>query len=165
MELNLLPILNCEGKRLPIDTTLQLELHPEDNFRLLKPVSVTGQIVNIGGSLELNAEGSANLSLTCDRCAESFEAQIPFRIEERFKKEDASGEDETNPDITLLTGTVIDLAELAYDALVLSIPTKVLCMEDCKGICLSCGQNLNQGACGCDDRPIDPRFDVLDQLL
>ena len=164
MELNLLPILNCEGKRISVDTTLQLSLHPEDNFRLTEPVRVTGQMVNIGGSLELEAEGRANLCLTCDRCAEPFEAEIPFRIQERFKKEDNTDE-EGNPDITILEGTTIDLAELAYDALVLSIPTKVLCKEDCKGICPACGQNLNQGTCGCDDRPTDPRFDVLDQLL
>lgn len=164
MELNLLPILNCEGKRLSVDTTLQLSLRPEDNFRLTEPVKLTGQIVNIGGSLELEAEGRANLSLTCDRCVESFETEIPFQIQERFKKEDNTGEEE-NPDITILEGTSIDLAELAYDALVLSIPTKVLCKEDCKGICPICGQNLNLGVCDCDDRPTDPRFDVLDKLL
>ncbi len=165
MELNLLPILNCEGKRLAIDAALQLDLHPEDTFCLLEPIEVKGQLVNIGGSLELDAEGRAKLTLTCDRCAETFEAEIPFQIQERFKKEDNTGEEETNPDITILEGTTIHLEELVYDALVLSMPTKVLCKEDCKGICPICGQNLNQNACDCDDRPTDPRFDILDKLL
>lgn len=164
MEWNLLPILNCEGKRMTVDTELTLCLRPEDDFSVLAPVPVRGEIVNIGGCLELNAKGAAKVTLICDRCAEPFETEIPFEIAERLKKEDANGEEE-NPDITVLQGNSIDLSELAYDALVLSIPTKVLCKEDCKGLCVRCGQNLNLAECACDTRQTDPRFDVLDQLL
>ncbi|MEE1012853.1 MAG: DUF177 domain-containing protein [Clostridia bacterium] len=165
MEFNLLPILNCEGKRLPIDVSLQIESRPGDTFRILEPVTVTGEMVNIGGSLELEAQGKAKLALTCDRCAEDFNTEISFEIRERFKKEDSDGTIETNPDIVILEGNTLDLDELVYDAVVLNLPTKVLCSEDCKGLCLNCGQNLNRGTCGCDNRPTDPRFDVLDQLL
>jgi len=164
MELNVLPILNCEGKRLEIDATVEVAMRDGDNFKVLAPVAVSGAIVNIGGCLELEAEGTAELSLTCDRCAEGFTTTIPFVMEERFKKEDAIGED-ANPDITPLTGSVIDLDALTYDTLVMALPSKILCKEDCKGICTSCGKNLNQGSCDCDTRPTDPRFDVLDQLL
>ncbi len=164
MELNVLPILNCEGKRLTIAETVEVPPRDGDNFRVLAPISVQGEIVNIGGCLELTAKGEAKLNLACDRCAEEYEALIPFVIEERFKKEETGGE-ETNPDITPLEGSVLDLTELTYDALVMALPSKLLCNADCKGICANCGRNLNLGACGCDTRPTDPRFDVLDQLL
>ena len=46
---------------------------------------------------------------------------------------------------------VIDLQQTAYDALVLEIPIKILCREDCRGLCPSCGKNLNDGDCGCNN--------------
>ena len=161
MELNLLPILNDEGKRLTIDLTLSAELWADHEFQVTTPVEVHGAVVNIGGCLELTAEGSCKLNLTCDRCAETFSTEFSFTIEERYKKETA----DENPDITILEGTVIDLDEVVYDALVLALPSKVLCQEDCQGLCPQCGKNLNQGSCECDTRSTDPRFDILDTLL
>ncbi|MBQ2614516.1 MAG: DUF177 domain-containing protein [Clostridia bacterium] len=165
MEFNLLPLLNCEGKQVPLDLTLEIAPRTGDNFRILGPVSLVGNIINIGGSIELNAKGQAELILTCDRCTEEFSMTLPFTVEERFKKEDPAQGEEPNPDITVLEGNTIDLAELAYDGLALQIPSKILCGEDCLGLCPNCGQNLNHGECGCDTRTTDPRFDVLDQLL
>lgn len=165
MELNLLPILNCEGRKLPIDVSLELESRKTDDFRFLGPVKVQGQVVNVGGCMELDAQGAAEVELMCARCAEPFSQTISFPIEERLKKEDPFSEEEENPDVTVLEGSVIDLGELVYGSLFMSFPTKPLCREDCKGLCPVCGKNLNEGSCGCDDRPTDPRFDILDQLL
>jgi uncharacterized protein len=165
MEIHLLPILNYEGKRLDINETLTVENRFGDAFQILEPITVTGQMVNIGGSLELDAKGEAKLRLVCDRCLDEFEQVVPFVIQERFKKADSTSEAESNPDIVILEGDTIDLDELVYDALVMHLPSKVLCAEDCKGLCLHCGQNLNQGDCKCDNRPTDPRFDILDKLL
>lgn len=165
MEINLLPILNYEGKRLEIDETLTVENRDGDNFQILEPVKVTGQIVNIGGSLELDAKGEAKLSFVCDRCLEAFEDSVSFEIQERFKKAESDGGSEPNPDIVMLQGDTLDLDELVYDAVVMHLPSKLLCREDCEGLCPSCGKNLNHGDCGCDTRTTDPRFDILDQLL
>lgn len=165
MEINLLPILNYEGKRLDIDETLTIENRFGDAFQILEPITVTGQMVNIGGSLELDAKGEAKLRLVCDRCLEEFEQVLPFVIQERFKKAESDGAAEPNPDIVMLEGDTVALDALIYDAVVMHLPSKVLCDEDCKGLCPSCGQNLNQGDCKCDTRPTDPRFDILDKLL
>lgn len=165
MELHLLPILNDEGRRLMIDETLTIENRDGDNFQILEPIAVSGQMVNIGGSLELMAKGEAKVRLLCDRCAEEFSDSVFFEMQERFKKEESDGVKETNPDIVLLEGDTIDLDALVYDAIVMHLPSKVLCNEDCKGLCPSCGTNLNYGDCGCDTESTDPRFDILDKLL
>jgi len=47
----------------------------------------------------------------------------------------------------------------------LSIPMKLLCREDCQGICPGCGANLNQEACRCGEKPGDPRWEKLRELL
>ncbi|MBO5363911.1 MAG: DUF177 domain-containing protein [Clostridia bacterium] len=165
MEWNLLPILNCDGKRMPIDVSLELEAGDADDFRILGEVALKGEIVNVGGSLELTAQGLAKLEQTCDRCTERFTTELVFPLKERMKKVDALDGEQEDPDLLLIEGGSIDLAELVYSSLYLNLPSKALCSENCKGLCPVCGKNLNLGECSCDDRPTDPRFDILDQLL
>ncbi len=165
MEWNLLPILNCDGKRMPIDVSLELKSGEQDDFRILEQVTLKGEIVNVGGSLELSAEGHTKLERVCDRCAETFISELNFPVEERMKKVENEDSQQEDPDILFIEGTSIDLSELVYTGLCLNLPSKSLCSEECKGVCPICGQNRNQQLCTCDDRPTDPRFDVLDQLL
>lgn len=164
MELNLLPILNCDGKRMPIDVSLSLNQNENDDFQILGEVTLQGEIVNVGGSLELKADGCAKLERICDRCTEAYRTEFKYFIEERMKKIDAEDGVESS-DVLLIEGSCIDLAELAYTGLCLNLPIKSLCSEECKGLCPVCGKNLNNQTCDCDNKSTDPRFDVLDQLL
>ena len=59
----------------------------------------------------------------------------------------------------------LDLDELIRTDILLELPTKFLCKEDCKGLCPTCGKNLNEGACNCQTHQIDPRLEVLKQLI
>ncbi len=165
MEWNLTPILNYDGKKMPIDVSVELSGYPDDDFQILESVVLKGEIVNIGGCLEFSAEGSTKIKRTCDRCAEDFIVAHTFSIEERLKKADALEQENADPDIIVIEGSSIDLSEIVYTSLYSSIPSKALCDDECKGLCSVCGQNLNNGTCSCDERPTDPRFDVLDQLL
>jgi uncharacterized protein len=60
---------------------------------------------------------------------------------------------------------MIDLAPLVRELSLLAVPIKVLCREDCQGLCQECGANLNLGDCGCAESEIDPRLAVLESLL
>ena len=60
--------------------------------------------------------------------------------------------------LCLLEEHELDVDRLIYDEILVNWPTKVLCKDDCKGICPVCGQNLNQQDCGCDRQVIDPRM-------
>ena len=59
----------------------------------------------------------------------------------------------------------LDLDELLRADILLELPTKYLCREDCKGLCAVCGKNLNDGPCNCNLHQIDPRLEVLKQLI
>ena len=91
-----------------------------------------------------------------------------FNISERFKEierfSDSEDEENQNPDINYLSGDIISLDEYVYSNMVLNVPIKHLCQEDCKGLCFKCGTNLNNGSCSCDTREVDPRFDILNSL-
>ncbi len=163
MILDLSPVINNEGKKLEIDTVL--EFGQTDCGILFKtPVSLKGVLLNIGGSLELSLTAEAVLECFCDRCLEAFEKPLECSFEEILKKEDISCEDE-NPDAIYFQGNSIELDEIVLNNVILSLPIKNLCSEDCKGLCPSCGQNLNMGKCSCDTRVADPRFDALDKFF
>lgn len=166
MELNLLPILNYEGKKLTISEKLEPELSKADSFSLLSPVCFDGCAVNIGGTIELSGKCVASLRLICDRCAESFDKVIEFDILERLKKEDEfSKSDEDDPDFLMFEGSTVSLDEIIYTNLYMNLPSKQLCSDECMGICPVCGKNLNHGSCDCKMETTDPRFDILDKLL
>ena len=69
--------------------------------------------------------------------------------------------DETN----YIDGYNFDVDQLVYNELLVGWPTKILCSEDCKGICNVCGQNLNEGTCNCEDTGLDPRMSVIRDLF
>ena len=58
----------------------------------------------------------------------------------------------------------IDLTEAVQEQILLSLPLRPLCREDCKGLCPGCGEDLNKGACGCSGKAVDPRLAVLGNL-
>jgi len=165
MEINLLPIVNADGKKLGIDTELDFSGCKEQGVLFLSPVAVKGEFVNVSGSIEFKASASVKLGFECDRCCESFEETLDFEISEILKKESSREENDGNPDIIYFAGNVIDLDDIAEKALFMNLPSKRLCNEDCKGICPECGKNLNRGSCECDTRAVDPRFDVLDKFF
>ena len=164
MDINISSIKNYEGKSIPIDCALEIEGRAGDDFEFAAPVKVNGVIRNFGGTIELDAKGVAGLKMVCDRCAEEFDYTAEFDIVESFKETERFSEENENPDIIYFSGDSINLDEHVYSGLVVSLPGKRLCREDCAGLCPKCGANLNDGPCGCDDRPTDPRFDILDDL-
>ncbi len=165
MKFDLLPILNADGRKLPLNLELDFGGREEQGAKFLTPVSVAGEFVNIGGSIELKGEARCRIEYICDRCCETFESDFCCSFEEVFKKEDTRVEDDNNPDAVILEGTAVEIDEIVLANIVVNLPTKRLCREDCKGLCANCGQNLNQSECECDTRPTDPRFDILDGLL
>lgn len=169
MDISIARIKKFEGMVIPIDCEIEIVTTDADNFVVDSPIKVNGEIKNFGGTLELRADGKCKLKYICDRCADGFESETDFKIVEDFKEIeylDGSSDENynQNPDISYFSGDILNLDELVYSNLVLSIPGKHLCNEDCKGLCMNCGKNLNNGSCSCDTRPVDPRFDVLDSL-
>ncbi len=164
MMLDLSPIINYEGKTLPVEAELELSAS-EAGLVFFKPVKVSGQMTNIGGSIELSCDITAMLLCACDRCCGEFKDEFKCVLSETLRKESMKAESGENPDVIYFQGSQISLSELVLNTIIVSLPSKLLCKEDCRGLCPSCGADLNLGDCGCDTRPVDPRFDILDKLF
>ena len=124
-----------------------------------------GKVTNIGGSLEFSATAKTVFTFLCDRCLSPIEKDFSCEMEEVFKKKDQWDGEGENPDVVYFQGSAVDIDEVVLNNILLSLPSKILCSEGCRGLCPECGKNLNEGECGCDTRPSDPRFDVLDKFF
>jgi uncharacterized protein len=125
------------------------------------PMSARGAVVNTAGVLTLKGELDADMLCVCDRCGKQFSKRKTMELNIPLA---ADMEDEDDPDIFPVTGDGIDLKELLSTCFILDMDSKLLCSEDCKGLCPICGKNLNDGPCSCV-KPTDPRLAVLGQLL
>jgi uncharacterized protein len=119
-----------------------------------------------------------HVAVACSRCLGPVELPIAEELAVTFMprsdlpaedpdlevgEEEATLEDEDDG-LFPYEGEVVDLAPLFREQLVLAVPYAPLCREDCKGLCLKCGNDLNQRECGCDRRVVDPRLAALKGL-
>jgi uncharacterized protein len=103
------------------------------------------------------------LHCVCDRCATPFTREFHQEVSAVLVTELCHEKNEDDWTF-LLTGDCADLDDIMTTAFVLNMDSKMLCSPDCKGLCASCGKNLNEGPCDCK-KELDPRLAVLAQLL
>lgn len=107
------------------------------------------------------------IQIPCDRCAEPSGLFLAahFSI---FEESDPSlsEEDLLGPKFLYLENNIwfLDLAGVLWEQFLLNVPFKHVCSEQCRGICLVCGRNLNLGNCGCEAEEGDPRLAVFRSL-
>lgn len=136
-----------------------------DDFTL-DEVQVVCQIRRLEQTAFLNGTVATVIRTACSRCLEQAElpVNVPFRYTLMPAAEDRMEEVElTEEDLEygVYDGEIIDCDPLIYEQIVLQIPMKVLCRDDCRGLCPQCGANLNLGACSCPEKAGDERLAVL----
>ena len=163
MIIDLKRIFVNENSTLPVDYSLDLsEIEHSGNFPLKKPVKLEGAISNKAGLVRFEAKINYIYEAPCDRCG--VDTRKPVEI--RFDKSLATSiEGEDSDTILLVPDMKLDVDEFLYTEIVVSLPLKHLCSNDCKGICIKCGKNLNEGDCNCNFKEIDPRLQALADLL
>ncbi|MBQ8974672.1 MAG: DUF177 domain-containing protein [Oscillospiraceae bacterium] len=128
----------------------------------IKPnARAAGDVRNVAGVLTLTADVDADMRCVCARCLKEFDKHLHLKTQAVITDEDDGAEDS---DAYFLDGNYADVDEIIYTAVVLELGERMLCREDCKGLCDKCGADLNEGPCSCKAE-IDPRLAVLKQLL
>lgn len=120
--------------------------------------------VEYAGDRKLEVTGKAEITSVapCDRCLEDVEVKVTLDFKHKIDTEsDAYDQSEDLDENNYIDGYSLDVEQLVYNELLVGWPTKILCSEDCKGICNVCGQNLNKGTCNCEDTGLDPRMSVI----
>ena len=115
--------------------------------------------------LSIKADSYVTLSIPCDRCLEPVDTRVDYTVDEIVDFNDNASEEEAKEEKDYIDGYDLDVDKLVFGEILISMPGKTLCKEDCKGICLICGANLNKGECGCDRDILDPRMSVFKDIL
>lgn len=133
-------------------------------YSVVKPVDVAASVLKLGSGLRVQLTFSTRVAVPCSRCLEetSLAIQAQFSYLYFLRSEKISSEE----DFQVLLDSdrwpeSLDLAPQIWESFILSLPPKVLCSPDCKGLCPNCGQNLNAGRCSCKEEEEDPRLAVL----
>ena len=163
MVLDLRKIFLNDGKTLPLNCEFDFsDLEFFGGYPLKKPVKVTGEVRNRAGVVEISVECEVSYSAECDRCQTPTVKTYNISFGAVLVSNKESDEDD---ELILLTDYKLDLQEYCFNEMIPRLPMKHLCSEECKGICQECGKNLNEGLCGCRSQSVDPRLEVLRQLL
>jgi len=128
-------------------------------------------LTKVGKRFEVKGQFRTVLKLQCDRCLEVFSSPLDCvfsLILERLPQElESEKEYELGPEemgVDFIKADEVDLTKMVKEQIYLSLPMKALCKEDCLGLCINCGANLNQGGCNCKVEQGHPAFQVLKAL-
>jgi uncharacterized protein len=146
----------------------------QEEISFASPLHLDIRVRIISNFVEASGKIGTSVNLACSRCLVPFTQEIVTPFEALYTEEvpdpelpEADGEIELTSeaiDVFPILGKQMDLSEAIREQVLLALPVRPLCREDCKGLCAGCGADLNQGSCGCQGEAVDPRFAVLKNL-
>ena len=156
MLIDLSDILSVDGKTKELKMPVSM-----DSFE-----SKLGSFPVVEKVLRIEVKGKVSLALPCDRClkdvATEFEIDLEKEVDMKTSEEDRIKDlDEIN----YITGCSLDIEQLVHNEILIHWPMRVLCKEDCKGICSHCGKDLNEGPCSCEQESPDPRMAAIRDIF
>ncbi|MGI6643852.1 MAG: YceD family protein [Bacillota bacterium] len=156
MKIDVSSILGKPGSSLPIEALGDLGSVGEE-LGLCGPVTVGGVATSLGKDVYVQCRAEGETELVCSRCLSPFLKAFAVDCEGKFVDHATSAEEqETEVEIFPLEGTFCGLDEMIGHEIVLNLPMKPLCTDECKGLCPACGGNLNEGDCGCQKEEVGP---------
>lgn len=142
----------------------------DEQLRLLEEVKLSGTAARNGERVRIDGTLHTKVEKKCDRCLRPTVAPLETTFTVRFvpQAEELSREspvlEAEDLDVSILDGDKIDLDEVAREQILLEVGLRSLCREDCRGLCSTCGADLNEGECGCTNTAVDPRWAALAAL-
>ena len=166
MIIDLNPMLRGEVKTIDIDFVLTPEII--EDVTITDGARVCGKITNSAGYMRLSVEAVLPYVGECARCLDEVHGVFSLELERTVVTEGMVSEEkleESVDEYIVLKNGKLELDDAVREELMLDFPKKLLCSEDCLGLCPKCGKRKKDGDCGCVTKEIDPRLAVLKKLL
>jgi uncharacterized protein len=161
MKIDVSDLKKKKSARKTIDLDVELDgfTYDYEYIRIVEPIQFRGQLDMLGEFFELQGKITGTIELTCSRCLVKYPHELNIEVDEKFSNDqEAVDRDE---DIIFMDSDTLDITEIVLSNIILSLPIKRLCKEDCKGLCPICGTDLNTSSCSCVAEEVDPRFAKL----
>lgn len=145
MKIDIADAIQNEGEVYTVtyDGTLESIKFSGESFCFADGIHVDANYHFDGEGVMVIGNFSTDVQVTCARCLKAFLYPVDVQFAEYYKKQPEDG-------MYTYDGDIIDLARMLQDNVVLNLPVRFLCKDDCKGLCSVCGKDLNEGECGCD---------------
>ena len=166
MIIDLKPMLRGEVDTIDIDFVLTPEIIEDVTFT--DGARVCGKITNSAGYMRLKLKAELPYIGECARCLDEVRGTFSLEFERTVVTEGMVSEEkleESADEYIVLDGNMLMLDDAVKEELLIDFPRKLLCSEDCLGLCPKCGKPKKEGDCGCITKEIDPRLEVLKKLL
>ena len=167
MLLNLMKVLNEPDSSLTVNDTIDLSsLVVEEGIESFPSgAKVSIVLKNIMDCITLSLKCEFEYVSECARCLELVTQNLSFDFES-IVKVDENAEVILDADAVVIdSSNQLDVDELVIGLVLMNLPMRVLCKDDCAGLCPKCGKNLNEGECDCEKKEVDPRLLKLKELL
>ena len=140
-----------------------------ENIRQTKPLEWEGTAERAGAEIRIAGELRTAVELACSRCleparydiAKSFDLFFRQREEFMFDEDDEIELTEKDTRTAFFSGTQLAIGDILHEQVLLALPMKALCTVDCKGLCPTCGTNLNVKSCNCPKENFNPNLGAL----
>lgn len=156
-------VFQNEGEEKKVNYKLDIaDIDIDGVFPFRTPIDVTATAKNRASLVSLTIRACFSYSRSCDRCSTDFTREMDMLFEHKLAQ---TLVDDGNDDYIETPDFKLELDDIVISDILLSLPQKNLCKDDCKGLCQICGKNLNEGDCSCDKCEIDPRLEMLKQFM
>jgi len=165
-------LLSVSDEPLPFNFKIaanQIDLDTE-GVQIIGDIEVIGELRKNAAKTDVRGSIKAPVEIECTRCLTPVkrELDIVFDVDfidrELFPDSKETHLESSDLETDVIDGNELDLTQVAREQILLNLPEQVLCREDCKGICPTCGNDLNEDDCKCSDDNIDPRWAALKDL-
>lgn len=166
MTFDVKPLLRGEVNCIKLDYTLPVELA---GVRFEEDARVVGEIIDRAGYMRLSLKLSVPYSTECARCLDEVRGFFEEDFERTVVTKGSVSDEELDENIdeyaVLNENGELNVDEEVAETIILMFPKKLVCSEDCQGLCPKCGKRKKDGDCGCVTKEIDPRLAILQKLL
>lgn len=166
MILDMRPMLRGEVDHIQFD--YQLKPEPLDGVEFEGDAHIKGVVTDEAGYMHLVLDASVSYRTECARCLDPVNGDFSVQLERTVAAEGTLSEEQLEENVdeyAVIENGMLDLDETIREELLLSFPLRILCSEDCPGLCPKCGKPLRDGDCGCKTSEIDPRLAILKQWV
>lgn len=166
--------LELESEEAPETVPALAETAAEEGCTFVAPLQTRLRVIRVGEMVEVEGTVESQVRLACGRCLAEYDEPLLGRFALTYVREmpEVTGEDDgeevelsaEDMGLTLFHGDEIDLGEAIAEQVIMALPMRPLCREDCRGLCPQCGASLNEGDCGCELPVFNPKFAALKEL-